>query len=198
MAPCRGTDANGQGKLYIDGALDETDFTYFTYTRATTTLNRTALGALLRADVVAATYLSGDIDEVATWTRALTWTEIQEIRTSGVPIPQGITPPSITVQPLDRTNNVFAGDDLTFSVQVDGTFPMSFQWLKGASAISGALNPSAITDTLTLTNVQVLLCHDHQCLKLGDQQRGALVRDSVDAAHQRRDFETGCGSDRNQ
>ena len=57
------TEDNGQGKLYIDGVLDETDFTY---PRFPTTLNQTALGTIVRS--VAAPFFAGALDEVALWT----------------------------------------------------------------------------------------------------------------------------------
>src|SRR5207244_1661011 len=40
------TDANGKGKLYVDGNLDETDYTY---TRGGLTLNLTVIGAVARS-----------------------------------------------------------------------------------------------------------------------------------------------------
>lgn len=145
------TDMNGRGKLYVDGVLDETDYTY---TRGATTLSQTSIGAVLRGTNVG-NFFFGNIDEVATWDRALTWTEIQQIKDQGVPPPAAAIAPSIAGQPADRTNNVFSGDSLTLSVQANGTFPLAFQWLKGGVVISSAQNPSAATDTLSLSNVQV-------------------------------------------
>jgi hypothetical protein len=56
-------------------------------------------------------------------------------------------PPVITSQPLSRT--VAAGATVTFSVGASGTAPLSFQWMKDGTNISGATNPS-----LTISNVQ--------------------------------------------
>jgi hypothetical protein len=145
------TDSNGQGKLYVDGSLDETDYTY---TRPAVTVNMTVIAGTARAPLPITPY-TGGIDEVATWDRVLSWTEIQQIKTNGVPVPQGIVAPSISVQPPDRTNNVFAGDTITFPVVTGGTLPLDYQWRKNGSPISGVANPSALTDTLILTNVQV-------------------------------------------
>jgi hypothetical protein len=144
------TDANGQGKLYVDGVLDETDYNY---TRGPLTLNQTSLGAVLRS--TAGNYFFGDIDEVATWNRVLSWTEIQEVMTAGVPVPEGVTAPGIVTQPQDRTSNVYVGDDVTFSVLASGSEPLAYQWWKNGAAISEGLNPSAITSTLSLPNVQI-------------------------------------------
>ncbi|HUP80717.1 MAG TPA: LamG-like jellyroll fold domain-containing protein, partial [Pirellula sp.] len=146
-------DSNGQGKFYVDGVQDETDFTY---TRGTLTLNTTAIGAILRSTPTApVNFFTGAIDEVALWNRALTISEIQEIRAIGVPAPVGAIPPSIVVQPVNKTNNIFQGDtNITFSVQANGTSPLSYHWTKEGSPISEIANPSATNTTLTLATVQ--------------------------------------------
>src|SRR5688572_25642498 len=91
-------ETNGQAKLYIDGQLDDSDFTY---TRGVLSLNQTAAGAIVRAAVGA--YFLGGIDEVAVWNRALTFTEIQGIRTNGVPAPIMAIPPEITQHPASQS-----------------------------------------------------------------------------------------------
>jgi len=58
--------------------------------------------------------------------------------TAGTP-----TPPSITVQPASQT--VTAGQTATFSVSATGTSPLSYQWEKNGSAISGATSASYTT-----------------------------------------------------
>jgi len=143
------TDANGQGKLYVDGVLDETDYTY---TRNTTTLNITSIGAVLRSTGLGNFYF-GNIDEVATWGRVLSWTEIQQVKTNGVPVPQGVVAPTISVQPPERTNNVFRADDVFFPVQVVGSEPLLYHWRKNGADISSAVNPTALTSTLVVSNV---------------------------------------------
>jgi hypothetical protein len=145
------TDANGQGKLYVDGTLDETDYTY---TRGSVTVDITSIGAVVRSNLVGNFFL-GNIDEVATWARVLSWTEIQQLITNGVPVLQGITSPSIVVQPLDRTNGVYVGDDVGFSVTASGSEPLVYQWRKNGAVIDGGSNPSALTPSLVLTNVQL-------------------------------------------
>ncbi|HXU77931.1 MAG TPA: LamG-like jellyroll fold domain-containing protein [Methylomirabilota bacterium] len=151
------TDAKGQAKLYVDGNLDETDYRYNRPTNIT--LNLTMIGVTARttaANVPApVTPYTGNIDEVATWNRVLSWSEIQQIMTNGIPVPEGIVGPSLVTAPSDRTNNVFVGDTVTFTVIANGTFPLGYQWRKNGSPISGAINASALTDTLSLTNVQL-------------------------------------------
>jgi hypothetical protein len=152
------TDANGQAKMYVDGVLDETDYTYFRPTNIT--LNLTYIGVTARTTAgnvpAPVTPYTGYIDEVATWSRVLTWTEIQQIHTNGVPIPtETLIPPTILSQPKDRTNSVFPGDNVIFSVSADGTPPFSYFWRKGGIPIDTNFNPTASADTLLLTNVQV-------------------------------------------
>ncbi len=146
------TDASGQGKLYVDGTLDETDYTYI---RPQLTLNLTEIGAAARAPLPV-NPITGNLDDVATWNRVLSWTEIQQIMTNGVPTPPSVTAPTIVAQPQNLTNgDVYVTDTVTFSAQENGTLPLDFHWLRNGSAINGGLNPSALTDSLVLTNVQL-------------------------------------------
>ena len=55
--------------------------------------------------------------------------------------------PSITVQPSNQT--AMSGQAATFSVAVTGTAPMTFQWKKNATAISGATSSAYITPATT-------------------------------------------------
>lgn len=145
------TDANGQGRVYVDGVMDETDFSY---TRVPLTLNLTMLGVTARIPAPV-TPFTGILDEVATWSRVLTWTEIQQIMTNGVPVPEGIVAPAIVVQPPERTNDVVLHDDVTFPIQVSGSLPMAIQWYRNGAVLPAAQNPTAVTETLTLPDVQL-------------------------------------------
>jgi hypothetical protein len=60
-----------------------------------------------------------------------------------------IIPPSITGQPANRT--VIAGQTASFSVTASGTSPLSYQWMKNGSSISGATS-SAYTTPATTTS----------------------------------------------
>lgn len=57
-----------------------------------------------------------------------------------------IIPPSITTQPVSRTNNY--GTTATFTVVASGTAPLSYQWQKNSVDVSGAT-----TSALTLSSV---------------------------------------------
>ena len=57
------------------------------------------------------------------------------------------SPPTITTQPVSQT--VTAGQPATFSVSATGTAPLSYQWQKGVTPISGATGASYITPPTT-------------------------------------------------
>jgi glucuronoarabinoxylan endo-1,4-beta-xylanase len=68
-----------------------------------------------------------------------------EILPSGsAPVP---TAPSVTTQPKSQTVSV--GQAATFSVVAAGTAPLTFQWLKNGSSISGATGTSYTTPAAT-------------------------------------------------
>src|SRR5207245_585351 len=56
-------------------------------------------------------------------------------------------PPSITAQPASQTVNL--GQTATFSVTATGTAPLSYQWSKNGTAISGATSASYTTPATT-------------------------------------------------
>jgi len=62
--------------------------------------------------------------------------------------------PSITTQPSNQT--VFAGQKATFSVSANGTSPLSYQWRKSGTAISGATSASYTTPAETTSDSGVL------------------------------------------
>ena len=61
--------------------------------------------------------------------------------------PPAVVPPSITTQPASQT--VTAGQSATFSVAASGTAPLSYQWRKNGTAISGATSASYTTPATT-------------------------------------------------
>ena len=52
------------------------------------------------------------------------------------PLPWAPVPPTITLQPTSVT--IGTGQDATFSFEATGSLPLSYQWYKNSSAISGA------------------------------------------------------------
>jgi hypothetical protein len=62
--------------------------------------------------------------------------QIAEVELLGMVVPP--SPPSITVQPQSRTNQV--GDTAVFSVAASGSPPLTYRWLKNGVNIPGAAN----------------------------------------------------------
>jgi hypothetical protein len=60
------------------------------------------------------------------------------------------TPPAITTQPANQT--VTVGQTATFSVSAAGTAPLSYQWQKNGTNISGASSASYTTPATTATD----------------------------------------------
>src|SRR5687768_16328440 len=103
--------------LNVDGGPDETDSSYTP--SGTFTFNTTALGALARAAV--GNHIYCEIDEVAAWTRPLTYTEVQSIKNSTVPVVA--KPVTFTTHPV--ATNVLTGATVSFSVVVGGSAPFA-------------------------------------------------------------------------
>jgi hypothetical protein len=132
----------GRMKLYVN-------------TREVSSINPFA-GALLanthdvsigaRKNTASANYdlnLDGIMDDVRIYARALTPRDITALYGEASPVG-----PTIAQQP--QSTFVAAGDSATFSVVVDGTVPLSYEWRKDGVAIPGATN-----ETLVITNAQL-------------------------------------------
>lgn len=61
-----------------------------------------------------------------------------------------ITPPTITTQPASQS--IVAGQTATFSVLAAGTAPLSYQWKKNGTAVSGATSSSYTTPAETTSD----------------------------------------------
>ena len=72
---------DGSRKIYIDGVADELEIP--AKPAGAWTLNNTTIGGILRAS--GSHWVTGLIDEVAIWKRALSEVEVKKIQTSGVP-----------------------------------------------------------------------------------------------------------------
>jgi hypothetical protein len=82
---------------------------------------------------------TGNVDEVAFYTNALSLAQVQshyQTGTNSFRAPP--TPPAFVQQPVSTTN--FAGTTASFSAVVSGTAPLYYQWKRGGVRISGATN----------------------------------------------------------
>jgi hypothetical protein len=135
-------DNNGDAKLYIDGLLDSTDFSY---TRGPRSANTTSVGAILRAGP--SHWFTGEIDEVAVWNRIITFSEIQEVMESGIDEPTEPIAPEVVIQPVGV--ELWEGSTYSLSVQATGTSPLTYQWSKDGTPIDGANSSTLVFYSLT-------------------------------------------------
>jgi hypothetical protein len=66
------------------------------------------------------------------------------------PLPWSPVPPTITVQPVGGI--VIVGSDYTFNVAATGTSPLSYQWYKNSTTITGETNTSYTIVSASLNN----------------------------------------------
>jgi hypothetical protein len=98
---------------------------------------------------VTGNFLSGFVDEVAVFNRAISSSEFSDL--FGAAFSGGDLPPTISAEPVSQT--LYAGRTATFTVTAVGTSPQ-YRWRKGGVPLSDGGNISgATTPTLTITNV---------------------------------------------
>ncbi|HEY0551679.1 MAG TPA: immunoglobulin domain-containing protein, partial [Verrucomicrobiae bacterium] len=104
-------------------------------------------------EIVGAPYLNFSVSPaVAGWTAQSGSTYVTTGANGGARLTVSI-PPSITSQPANQTIN--AGNDVSFTVGIGGTAPLSVQWyLNGAPLSDGDGMSGTTTPTLLLTEVQ--------------------------------------------
>jgi concanavalin A-like lectin/glucanase superfamily protein len=121
----------------------------------------TALGAVVRA--APASFFTGKMDDVAVWARALSQVEVQNVMSNSIQTPVPQFAPGISVAPTAATN-LLVGDFWTFGAGVYGSRPLSYQWIKDGTNLTGqtglalSLTNLALTDSgdyaLVVTNAQ--------------------------------------------
>jgi ribosomal protein L19 len=107
--------------------------------------------------------LSGLLDEVSLYNRALTSNEVTALYAAGSAgkCKGGIQQPVVITQP--QSQNVVVGSNATFTVLAGGTPPLSYRWLRGGLPLSDGGNISGATNsTLTLSSVQFSDAADFQ------------------------------------
>jgi len=140
------TERNGEVRLFIDGMLDETSFNY---PRRRIVLDTTTIGGLLNA-AGATNFLNGLVDDAAVWSRALSFTEVQELRTNSIPAPLGPTAPTVTAHPISQS--VFTRAIVTFCFAASGTGPLSWNWRKDGTDLPSETNATLTFESVTLAN----------------------------------------------
>ena len=114
----------------------------------TTTFVPTAVGSASGSLSIAKTQLTTPRASTASVPMApVVTTQTESIPMSGVGVP---VTPSITSQPTSQT--VAAGQTATFSVTASGADPLSYQWSKNGTAISGATSTTYTTPTTATTD----------------------------------------------
>ena len=92
-------------------------------------------------------YYRGLMDEMSMYGAALSSNQIQAVYNAGS-AGKCAAPPTIATQPQNKT--VVAGSSVSFSVNANGSQPLSYQWFVNATNI-----PTATNAVLVLTNVQL-------------------------------------------
>jgi hypothetical protein len=120
-------------RVYINGQWDGQGYVDF---------QRNVLGPLLigaRGNSTATPadqFFQGEVDEVAVYTTALTPAQIEAHYQAA--LYGNNTKPVFKVQPKSQT--VVVGDPAAFSPQVEGSKPLTLQWMKDGAAVPGATN----------------------------------------------------------
>ena len=97
-------------------------------------------------------YYRGLMDEMSLYNAALSSNQIQAIYNAGS-AGKCSAPPVIANQPQSQT--VLTGSTVSFSVNANGSQPLSYQWQLNQTNISVLTNATATNATLVLTNVQL-------------------------------------------
>ena len=126
--------------LYVNGAQDGS-------VAATGAIAPTAEPLRIGGAGSGSWFFNGRVDEVSLYDRALSASEIQAIYNAGAGGKCAV-PPTILVQPSDRT--VTVGNSVSFTVEAGGSAPLTYQWEKDGSPLSGAT-----AAMLNLQNVQL-------------------------------------------
>ena len=141
---------SGVGTLYVNGAVvAQSTWTNFTPQTGYDLWIGHRQGDYLGSWTYGS-YLGGLLDELSIYNRGLSSNEIAGIYNAGSAgkCPPPPMPPSISSQPVSRTNIV--ATTASFIITAGGTQPLSYQWSFNATNIANATNA-----TLTLTNVQL-------------------------------------------
>jgi hypothetical protein len=137
-------------KFYVNGATDAN----FVWSLGNNIINASGpfvIGCAANPAALAGSFFNGQVDEIAVYKRAMGLTEVSNHFAAGFPA----TPPSFSTPFLPQT--VTVGKSVSFSTAVQGSTPITLQWYKGSTPISGqtsntfAIASTAVSDTATYT-----------------------------------------------
>jgi hypothetical protein len=178
---------DGARAVYIDGVLDPVEIP--AKEPGPWNLNTTTIGGILRANPTH--WVSGQIDEVALWNRALDEAEIMSVVTNGVPVPFSRPQPLAIRSFASDFAAVAAGDsvvlrwDVTPSVDAElsdgtgGVINVSTNTVAGLGSIEVTLNESR-TYTLTLRRGEETVSASIDVAAIADVADGWTLLDNFD------------------
>ncbi len=142
-------DANGNWKCYINGVVDSSGTSSGDFSNWDDTFK-----LLLANEKDASLPWLGEYYLLSIYNRHLTDVEVNQNYSLGV---NHETTPYIINQPSDQY--AFAGDTVSFSVEAVGTNPMSYQWQKNGTDITGATSK-----TYTIFDIQQSDSGSYRCI----------------------------------
>ena len=101
-----------------------------------------------RANLTGITNLTGLLDEVSLYNRALSASEIAAIYSAGGSGKCKV--PNLLTQPQDQLG--YWGGSVAFAAAAAGANPLSYQWQKDSMPVAGATTTSLLLTNLQLTN----------------------------------------------
>lgn len=165
-------------RLYVDGSL--VGEAPLTVTPAD--LGETVNNWLGRSQWNGDAYLSAEISEFRIYDGALTSEEVQQSYLLGPEVSANDGPVTITAQPQNQS--VTELDPATFTVDYNGTRPVSFQWYRGTTQIPGATNQTYIIPSTAAgdhnVTFHVALTNQHNGTTYGTLSSNAVLLVSAD------------------
>jgi len=173
--------------LYVDGTLDGVVIPAKPDTNPWN-VNTTTLGGILRANPTH--WLNGQLDDVATWNRALSEAEILEVATTGIPPFTPPAPPPLAIRSFNSDLPAVASGapvslrwDATKNVQVSidqGIGDVTANTVSGLGSIAVTPNGTR-TYTLTLTREgEAPITQQHTVTVIDQVEAGWILVDNFD------------------
>jgi len=131
-------------RVYVDGVANYTNS--FNLNQGVSSFNCVSIGARVRTSV--GLPFTGEVDDVALWSRALSQVEIWDVMSNSIATPVPSFPPVVTANPTGATN-LLVGDSFTMSGAASGSRPFFYQWIKNGTNVPGATANSLALSSMT-------------------------------------------------